>query len=703
MREMFDPLLEGLPELIYVSDPATYELLYVNKAGRDAFGDDIADGTRPCYEALQGFTAPCPFCTNPLLTEGSFYEWEYTNSMNGRHYLLRDRLIMWEGRHARLEIAFDMTERQEETTALAFMVDASTVIVQCIRVLENVPDMGDAFDEVLRELVEFFEADRAYIFEFEGDSMSNTHEACASDVLPQKEFLQHLPVTMIKQWLEPFAAGEAVAIESVDDLLDQGRVTEYEALSEQDIHSLVTVPLEEGGHLVGYFGVDNPKRDERLDVVKTPLLGLSYFVTSRIRREEAQRRVEELIWSDSLTGALSRAAFHRDYDRGTFEDVGFLLVDADRLSVVNRERGREAGDDVLRRIASAMSDAFDRVYRIGDDEFCAVAEGVDYQQFAKVATELVERLDESGLPASAGSAWQARCASTEGLLDMAGDRMRRAKRGRHRIVELGVDLASDAAVGSLLRPDGAAEAVEAGALDIFLMPQTSCATGEVVGAEALIRYIGDGRGGVIALPTSFVLALEDMGEISCIDFFALSRACETLARWRREGRRAVPLSVNFSRLTVGEKNFVERVVGIVDRFGVPPELIEVEVTESARERSGDLLSRVAGDLQRRGFRVAIDDFGVENANFSLFVQFDFDVLKVDKSIVWNLGTEPRTLTVLKGLVALCSDLGIESVAEGIETPEQLDALCSVGCTRAQGYLVGRPAPIEEFEQKFLQG
>ena len=194
-----------------------------------------------------------------------------------------------------------------------------------------------------------------------------------------------------------------------------------------------------------------------------------------------------------------------------------------------------------------------------------------------------------------------------------------------------------------------------------------------------------------------------MGEISCIDFFALSRACETLARWRREGRRAVPLSVNFSRLTVGEKNFVERVVGIVDRFGVPPELIEVEVTESARERSGDLLSRVAGDLQRRGFRVAIDDFGVENANFSLFVQFDFDVLKVDKSIVWNLGTEPRTLTVLKGLVALCSDLGIESVAEGIETPEQLDALCSVGCTRAQGYLVGRPAPIEEFEQKFLQG
>ncbi len=211
MREMFDPLLEGLPELIYVSDPATYELLYVNKAGRDAFGDDIADGTRPCYEALQEFTAPCPFCTNPLLTEGSFYEWEYTNSMNSR-YLLRDRLIMWEGRHARLEIAFDMTERQEETTALAFMVDASTVIVQCIRVLENVPDMGDAFDEVLRELVEFFEADRAYIFEFEGDSMSNTHEACASDVLPQKEFLQHLPVTMIKQWLEPFAAGEAVAI-----------------------------------------------------------------------------------------------------------------------------------------------------------------------------------------------------------------------------------------------------------------------------------------------------------------------------------------------------------------------------------------------------------------------------------------------------------------------------------------------------------
>ena len=202
-------------------------------------------------------------------------------------------------------------------------------------------------------------------------------------------------------------------------------------------------------------------------------------------------------------------------------------------------------------------------------------------------------------------------------------------------------------------------------------------------------------------PASFVPAVEDMGEIADVDFFALTRACETVARWQREGRAAVPIAVNFSRMTVGEEGFVDRVAETVARFGVDPSLIEIEVTESARGRGGDLLRCVADDLRGRGFSVAVDDFGVDNANVSLFVQLEFDVLKMDRSLIWGIDATDRTMRVVSGLASLCDDLSIESVAEGIETEQQLEALKTTGCTRAQGYLIGRPSAIDEFERRFM--
>ena len=701
MEEALDTMLDGLSELIYVSDPKTYELLYLNKAGREIYGDGVVGGSRPCYQVLQGLAEPCPFCTNERLTSETFYEWEHTNPTQNRHYLLRDRLIEWEGRPARLEIAFDVTDSQVERDSFKFLADAGATTVECIRMLECEVGFDQAIENALGILGSFLEADRSYIFEIDGDRMSNTHEWCNQGVAPQKQMLENLPLDLIDEWIDRFVAGKAVLINDVEGLPAEGRADEYEVLKVQDIRALVAVPLEIDGAFMGYLGVDNPQRGDDLAIIETPLVAFANFVSSRMKREFTQRQVEALTWNDSLTCAHSRAAFHRDFDRGVFERIGFVLVDADRLAVVNREEGRSAGDHVLRRIAACLRDVFgDAVYRIGDDEFCAVAMPVDYARFAMLAERAAQSLVAEGVPASLGPAWHEACDGAAGLLDLAGDRMRRAKRGRHRAVDMGVDLASDAAVSSLLRPGGAQEAAETGLLSIHLMPQSSGDSGDVVGAEALIRYC-DRERGMRALPASFIPALEDMGEISAIDFFALSQACETLARWRSEGRRVVPLAVNFSRRTIGEEGFVDRVAGIVASHDVDPSLIEIEITESAREENDALLRTVSDGLRSCGFRVAIDDFGVENANFSLFIQLEFEVLKIDKSLVWGLGTEDRTMQVIRGLVSLCDDLGIETVAEGIESEEQYRALREAGCTRAQGYRIGRPQPIKDFERRFL--
>lgn len=700
MNTEIDALLDGLSELVYISDPQTYELLYLNKASREVYGDP-AVSDRPCYEVLQGQSSPCPFCTSHRLTEDTFYEWEHTNTLVNRHYLLRDKLIQWNGKPARLEIAFDVTDLQNKNDSFAFLADAGVMVVDCIRALEGDGTIDQALGEALHILGRFLEADRSYIFEVDDEYMSNTHEWCNDGVTSQKHQLQQLPLSLIDPWLERFAENDAVLISNIDILPKWGRAEEYEVLKAQDISSLVAVPLELDGRFAGYVGVDNPKQNARLDIIEKPLVAFANSVAARLRRELAQRRVAELTWDDPLTLVHSRAAFHRDFDRGTFRRIGIALVDADRLSVINREQGRAVGDAMLRCIGSCLRKVFgDAVYRIGDDEFCAVAVDIDYAEFAKLAKQAAERFLSEGIPASLGPAWHEVCDNTTSLLDLAGDRMRSAKRGRHRAVDLGVDLASDAAVSGLLHPGGARDAVEAGALSIHLMPQACGKTGEIMSAEALIRFCGS-EGGVQALPSSFVPALEDMGEIADIDFFALDQACATVARWQREDKRAVPLAVNFSRRTIGEPGFVEQVANTVASHGVDPAFIEIEITESAREENDGLMRTVADDLRSRGFRVAIDDFGVENANFSLFIQLEFDVLKIDKSLVWGLGSEDRTMQMICSLAKLCDQLGIETVAEGIESEEQRLALREAGCTRAQGYCIGRPQSIEDFEREYL--
>ncbi len=699
MQNVMNSLLDGLSELIYISDPVTYELLYINKAGKDIYGRDADDGSHRCYETLQGRTSPCPFCTNDRLSNRSFHEWEFENPVVNRHYLLRDKLIEWSGRPARLEIAFDITDHEREKEQFKFLAAANELNVECIRMLEN-EAFGTAIDAVLKTLGEFLEAGRTYVFEIDQDRMSNTHEWCAPGVSPEIENLSDLPLSIIDVWIESFKDGKAVIVNAVSGLAAQGRGAEYDVLSAQGIESLVAVPLEIDGLLVGYLGADDPKKG-RLEIIEKPLLGLASFISASMKRVITQRQVDDLTWKDGLTSAYSRGAFHRDYDCGVYGNIGVLLVDADRLATLNRECGREEGDASLRRIAACMKAVFgERVYRIGDDEFCAVALAEGFETFNRMTRDAVARFSERGLLVSAGQAWSERCDDVASLLDTAGDRMQRAKRGRHRAEDMGVDLAQDAAVSNLVRPGGAEEAVAAGLLDIFLMPQVSTRTGQLIGAEALIRYLDPERG-IEAQPASFIPALEDMGEISYVDFYALSRACETVARWQREGRPVVPVAVNFSRMTVGIEGFVDFVRATVADYGLDPALIEIEVTESARGRGGLLLSEVADELRRFGFRVAVDDFGVDNANVSLFVQLDFDVLKMDKSLIGGIDEIDRTMRVVSGLATLCDDLHVESVAEGIETKQQFEALKTTGCTRAQGYYIGRPAPIAEFEREFL--
>ena len=394
-------MLDGLSELIYVCDTENYQLLYLNEEGRRIYDIDAADDGRLCYQVLQGREEPCPFCTNEQLSRDSFFEWEFTNSLTKRHYLLRDRLMSWDGRPARLEIAFDVTDRKRESEAFKFLADAGTMVVDCIRVLEGEHVLEAALNDVLRILGTFLEADRAYVFMREDNCMVRTHEWRSLGVALQKPLMQNVPRNLADEWIERFTVGDAVIIEDVEALLQAQRTDEYEVLKSRGIFSLVSVPLEVDGAFVGYLGVDNPRRVGDLTFVKAPLVAFAGFVSARMKRESAQRLVAELTWNDYLTCASSRAAFYRDLDRGTFERVGLALADADLLAVVNREQGRSVGDEMLRHAQRPAVGGCSATYRIGDDDFAPCRPLPRLRSLCRIDRErAIRRFLEESIPAS---------------------------------------------------------------------------------------------------------------------------------------------------------------------------------------------------------------------------------------------------------------------------------------------------------------
>ncbi|MCD7909033.1 MAG: EAL domain-containing protein, partial [Clostridium sp.] len=234
---------------------------------------------------------------------------------------------------------------------------------------------------------------------------------------------------------------------------------------------------------------------------------------------------------------------------------------------------------------------------------------------------------------------------------------------------------------------------------VYLQPKLSSSKRSAVGAEALIRY--QSRSGSLMLPGNFLPMLEESRTISQIDFYVFEYACSRLRAWSEQGRQTLPIAVNFSRCSLSQPDFIARLTALCRKYNVEKKYLEIELTETAHEAGGVDLKALIRDLRQVGFVVSIDDFGTEYANLSLLSTIEFDVLKLDKSLVDDVAISGKARIVVENIVNICREMGIQVVAEGIETEEQLEALRSCGVELVQGYLFSKPIPIEEYERTYL--
>jgi diguanylate cyclase (GGDEF)-like protein len=407
-----------------------------------------------------------------------------------------------------------------------------------------------------------------------------------------------------------------------------------------------------------------------------------------------------------LQGRLNRA-MSRMHRRGG--NLALLFLDLNRFKHVNDNLGHRAGDEVLRIIAqrlSALCRDTDTVARWGGDEFVLLLEDVGGQEgAATAATKVVDALTQDiVLDASFGGITLPSAGSVgvvmapqdgtdlDGLLSKADMAMYRAKAQPHASFhfwssDINTRMHERLAVEMDLR-----QALRDDLLVLHYQPQFSLDTQQLVGMEALMRWQRTPR--QLVMPLDFIPVAEECGLIVDMGAWAILHAARQVALWLRAGLQPVPLAVNISARQCLNRDLVQMVRLALQETGIPPHLLRLEITETTAMSDADQVIGLLHDIRALGVRLAVDDFGTGYSSLAYLKRFPIDELKIDRSFVSDITTDKDNAAIVRATIALAHGLGLKVVAEGVETEAQSRFLAEQRCDTVQGYLFGRPQPVD---------
>ena len=433
-------------------------------------------------------------------------------------------------------------------------------------------------------------------------------------------------------------------------------------------------------------------------------------------RKRMEAELERLALYDSLTGLPNRALFSDRLDqaiahRARTQAIAVYFLDVDRFKRINDSLGHVAGDEVLREVAARVQRMLrpeDTVARFGGDEFTVLCESIGGVLEAvgvadRLQREIAQPLRAGGaelrLSASIGIAMAEPGEETDHsrLVEDADAAMYRAKERGGARTELFDMAMRERAVDAIAIEQELSRGLERGELRLFYQPLVSLRSGEMVGAEALIRWEHPERG--LLTPDKFLPIAEESGLIVQVGAWAVGEACRRLRDWdrRNNGPSSFSLAVNLSARELTHPDVVPTVMNAVRRSALDPHRLTIEVTESTAMADRDSGFRALRELHDAGIRIAIDDFGTGYSSLDHLREMPADVLKIDRSFVAGMSANSPDTALVAAAIAMGRALEMEVVAEGIETNEQVADLRELGCPLGQGYLFARPLPPEEID------
>ena len=569
-------------------------------------------------------------------------------------------------------------------------------LLDCIENLVMNDDFTAAVNSGLTTILEYYDADRTYIFEFQWKEnlTRNTYEICRDGISPQIENLQTVPVDVVARWVDSFEDQEQntiIFIGDVDALKDDPtHRLEYDCLHPQGIKSLIAVPIFINGKLHGFLGIDNPR--SHMDAL-TLLTQLTYIIANELQKRLLTEALTKKSYQDPLTGLNNRLAYDEmlDHLRGKEFPVGVGFLDINGLKWINDTLGHDMGNKVIQKICTILNEHIEQqyIYRISGDEFGMIWPDVDYKFFMSAAKKLEAALFAEKNIASFGFVW--------GKEEDTGIAVRKAEKAmqtaKNKFYAANAEL-KDSRPGYL---DALLQEFRDSTFIPYLQPLYSIQYNRVYGAEVLVRKI-DPHGN-IHTPVEFISIMECEHMISMVDFTMLRQACELIQKWKPVWPDIV-LNVNFSRNTLMEPDFLERIDQILSETGADPAQLIFEITESSQNIQLESLCSLLDEVKQRGISLAIDDLGTEAACLEMLYLPQISVAKIDKSLIDKAEHIDREQLVIRHLIDLCHDLNMRCVAEGIETDSQIELLKKLGCDKLQGYKIGKPMLPEDFLRQF---
>jgi diguanylate cyclase (GGDEF)-like protein len=455
-------------------------------------------------------------------------------------------------------------------------------------------------------------------------------------------------------------------------------------------------------------------------LLKAPGTTLS---VSRIRRAMERTRKEEeaahLSRFDPVTGLANRTLFRErlvealDGAREAGSPVSVILLDLDRFKTVNDSLGHELGDRLLQAVAGRLERCVPGgiVARMGGDEFAViVAEGEDADAARARAGDILEAMShpfnldghEVFITPSIGvSHFPEGSDSADGLVRNAEAAMYRAKeRGRNNLQDFAPEMAGPATERIRLET-ALRHALGRDEFVLYYQPQVDLETGQVTGMEALLRWHHPMLG--LVAPSRFIWLAEETGLIVPIGEWVLARACAQTRAWEAAGFKPLRMVVNLSARQFRQEGLPEVVAATLEESGLAPDRLALEITEGALMEHTRLNDTLLGQLKDLGVRISIDDFGVGYSSLSYLKRFPVDILKLDRTFVRDIATDPGDVAIARAVIALARGLNLSVIAEGVENRAQLDVLRAEGCDGAQGYLLSRPLPVRGVERLLRSG
>jgi diguanylate cyclase (GGDEF)-like protein/PAS domain S-box-containing protein len=471
----------------------------------------------------------------------------------------------------------------------------------------------------------------------------------------------------------------------------------------------VTALRDAQEEIIGYLliGTDNTARRKAEEALREASQRMALQMTHAAQHDFLTGLPNRMLLNDRVSQAIALTSRH-------MKKIAVLFLDLDGFKHINDSLGHPIGDKLLQSVAKRLVDcgrSSDTVSRQGGDEFVVLLSEVEHSEDAAVAARRIlqkiaepHSIDQHDLHVTTSigvSVYPDDGLDAETLVKNADTAMYQAKENGRQSYRFFKPVMNVRAVERQSIEESLQRALERQEFALHYQPKINLRTGEITGAEALIRWMHPSRGPVS--PAQFIPIAEDCGLIVPIGKWVLREACKQARAWLDVGLSLATMAVNISGMEFRDENFLVGLLAILKDTGLDPRSLELELTESVLMKRGEATESNLMTLRAIGVRLGVDDFGTGYSSLSYLTKFSIDALKIDQSFIRQITTAPDQATIVTAVISMGRSLNLRVVAEGVETHEELAFLQAHQCDEAQGYYFSRPVPPQQFAKLLETG